>query len=101
MSGGYVSTFNLAFPDWRSTPEKHEYEAPPHYTERGVSKQVSEEDIQAEANRRTGDLTIYRYYIDAVGWIPAIIFMVSITIFVFGISFPSKSYLPPTYLTLS
>jgi ATP-binding cassette subfamily C (CFTR/MRP) protein 1 len=92
-AGGYVSSFNLASPDWEYTPEKHEYEAPPKYTERQVVSQVTEEEIQAEANRRTGDVAIYRYYIGSVGWIPTMIFIVSCSIFIFGISFPCKSSL--------
>lgn len=93
VSGGHVSSFNLARPDRQSAPERHMYEPPPQYIEQQISKHASEEDIQAKVNRRTGDLTTYRYYIDSVGWIPSIIFIVSVTIFVFGILFPSKSYL--------
>jgi ATP-binding cassette subfamily C (CFTR/MRP) protein 1 len=90
-SGGYVSGFDLALADWDYSPEKHVYEAPPRYTERQASStKLTEEDIQAEANRRTGDTAIYLYYIKSVGWIPTIIFVVSIVIFIFGISFPSK-----------
>jgi ATP-binding cassette subfamily C (CFTR/MRP) protein 1 len=92
ISGGFVSGFDLALPDWDYSPEKHGYEAPPRYTERQASStQLTEDDVQAEANRRTGDTAIYLYYIHSVGWIPTIIFMVSIVIFIFGISFPSKS----------
>lgn len=87
-SGGYVSGFDLPEPDWDFTPEKHVYEAPPRYTER-VSERVTEEDIQAETNRRTGDAAIYLYYVRSVGWIPTLIFIVSITIFIFGQSFPT------------
>lgn len=76
-------------------PEKHVYEAPPKYTERVAKDKVTEEDILAEANRRTGDSAIYLFYIRSVGWIPTIIFMVSITIFIFGQLFPSKSPLFP------
>jgi hypothetical protein len=86
-----VSSFDLALPDWDFTSEKHEYEAPPRYTERQVATKVTEEELQAEANRRTGDVAIYRYYVGSVGWIPTLIFIVSITIFIFGISFPCKS----------
>ncbi|KAI8938151.1 hypothetical protein NX059_005817 [Plenodomus lindquistii] len=90
LSGGYVSDFDLPPPDWEFSPEKHVYEAPPKYTERQVSStKLTEDDIQAEANRRTGDMAIYLYYIRSVGWIPTLIFMVSIIIFIFGISFPS------------
>jgi ATP-binding cassette subfamily C (CFTR/MRP) protein 1 len=90
-SGGYVSSFNLAPPDWNFTPEMHEPDAPPKYSERQATSPVTEEELQAEANRRTGDVAIYGYYVGTVGWIPTIIFVISITIFIFGISFPSKS----------
>jgi ATP-binding cassette subfamily C (CFTR/MRP) protein 1 len=89
-SGGYTSGFDLALPDWNITSQKNEYEAPPRYSERQVTKQTTEEDVQAEANRRTGDASIYKYYVGSVGWIPTIIFIVSIIIFIFGVSFPSK-----------
>lgn len=91
-AGGYVSAFDLPLPDWSFTPEKHDYEAPPKYSERQVIKVVTEEDVQAEANRRTGDVAIYRYYIGSVGWIPTLVFVISIVIFIFGISFPSEYY---------
>lgn len=90
VSGGYVSGFDLALPDWDFTPESNVYEAPPRYTERQASNQASDEEIQAEANRRTGDLAIYKYYVGSVGWVPTFSFIVSITIFVFGISFPCE-----------
>ncbi|KAF2634043.1 hypothetical protein P280DRAFT_52852 [Massarina eburnea CBS 473.64] len=88
-SGGYVSSFDLPPPDWDFTPEKHLYEAPPRYTERPIHEKVTEEDIQAETNRRTGDAAIYLYYVRSVGWIPTLIFIVSIIIFIFGQSFPT------------
>lgn len=56
-----MSSFNLPLPDWDFTPEKHLYEAPPKYKERQNSSMVTEDDIQAEANRRTGDTAIYLY----------------------------------------
>ena len=87
--GGYVADFNLPPPDWDFLPEKAYYDAPPRYTERTTPDKVTEDDVQAEANRRTGDVAIYLYYVRAVGWIATIIFIVAITIFIFGISFPS------------
>ncbi|KAL1591926.1 hypothetical protein SLS60_011518 [Paraconiothyrium brasiliense] len=89
-TGGYVANFDLPPPDWDFTPEKHVYEAPPRYSERANKGMVTEEDIQAETNRRTGDVAIYYYYIKSVGWTAALIFMVSVTLFIFGQSFPSK-----------
>jgi ATP-binding cassette subfamily C (CFTR/MRP) protein 1 len=96
-SGGYTSGFDLALPDWNITSQKNEYEAPPRYSERQVAKQTTEEDVQAEANRRTGDASIYKYYVGSVGWIPTIIFIISIIIFIFGVSFPSKSLKSPRF----
>lgn len=93
VSGGYVSSLDLPLPDWDFAPERLIDEAPPRFTESPNSNRTgdSEADIQAEANRRTGDRAIYLYYIKSVGWIPTLIFMVSIVIFIFGMSFPSKS----------
>ncbi len=95
--GGYVADFDLQPPDWDVTPEEAEYQAhnetPPKYSE-PISEKVTEEDVQAEANRRTGDAKIYLYYVHSVGWIPSIIFVVAITIFIFGISFPSAYAVP-------
>jgi hypothetical protein len=89
-SGGYVSSFDLPPPDWDFAPEKHVYEAPPKYTERAAADKVTEEDMQAEANRRTGDASIYLFYVRSVGWTATLIFVVSITIFIFGQLFPSE-----------
>ncbi|KAL5115336.1 hypothetical protein ACEQ8H_006781 [Pleosporales sp. CAS-2024a] len=89
LAGGYVSGFDLAIPDLELSENKNEYEAPPRYTEQHVASQVTEEQLQAKANRRIGDLAIYRYYVGSVGWIPSLIFVVSCSIFIFGISFPS------------
>ena len=97
MSGGYTSSFNLQDPDWQSTPEKHVYESPPRYTEKQSNSDTSTEDSGADANRRTGDMTIYKYYVESVGWLPSMIFVVSITIFVFGMSFPSRLFLNPFF----
>ena len=88
--GGYVASFDLPPPDWDFAPEKHIYESPPKYTEKIDPSNLTEEDIQAEANRRTGDTAIYLFYVQTVGWIPTFVFIVSITIFIFGQSFPSK-----------
>lgn len=88
-NGGYVANFDLPPPDWDFAPEKHLYEAPPKYTERANNAMVTEEDIQAETNRRTGDVAIYYYYLRSVGWTASIIFIVCVTLFIFGQSFPT------------
>lgn len=66
------------------------YEAPPKYSELAPCEKRTEKDVLAEANRRTGDTATYLYYVRSVGWIPTLIFVVSITIFIFGQLFPSK-----------
>ncbi|KAF2707684.1 hypothetical protein K504DRAFT_483031 [Pleomassaria siparia CBS 279.74] len=88
-TGGYVSSFDLPPPDWDFSPQKHLYEDPPKYTEKVTSNKATEEDVQAKANRFTGDSAIYLYYVRTVGWTPTLIFIVSITIFIFGQSFPT------------
>jgi ATP-binding cassette subfamily C (CFTR/MRP) protein 1 len=90
-TGGYVSSFNLPSADWVYKPAidaspsqelTYEYVAPD-------PNKVSD-PLEAEANRRTGDLSIYLYYVNSIGWGPTIIFIVGITAFIFCISFPSK-----------
>ena len=46
------------------------------------------EEIQLEANRRTGDLSVYYYYIKTVGTFAVIVFIVAISSYVFCYSFP-------------
>ena len=91
-TGGYISSFNLS----QSEPDKPQEQDEPTsaitYSKSFSESKVTEEGLQAEASRRTGDAAIYLYYINAVGWVPTVIFIVSITIFIFGISFPSKFF---------
>ncbi|OOQ90525.1 putative ABC multidrug transporter [Penicillium brasilianum] len=87
-TGGYVSSFDLGAPDWDYKPKR--YSASPSYsTVDSVEKE--KEAIIPEPKKRDmgGDLSIYTYYVDAIGWFPALVFMVSMAIFVFSISFPS------------
>jgi ATP-binding cassette, subfamily C (CFTR/MRP), member 1 len=96
--GGYVSSFNLLPPEWnflahnpnKSEPSK-EVVAPP------TKAQVTEDDI----GRRTGDVSIYLYYVNAVGWVPTLIFVFAICGFIFSMSFPSKQLLPKYALVLT
>ncbi len=44
-----------------------------------------------DSGREIGDVSVYLYYVKAVGWIPTVIFVVAISAFVFCMSFPSKS----------
>lgn len=87
-TGGYVASFGMGAPDWDYKPKR--FSASPSYsTINSIEKE--KEDLAPEPVERDmgGDLSIYAYYINAIGWIPAIIFMVSMAGFVFCISFPS------------
>jgi len=42
--------------------------------------------------RRTGDLTIYKYYIDTIGWTTWMIFVFICMAFVFALIFPRTSF---------
>lgn len=46
-------------------------------------------DEEDGANRRTGDIAIYKYYIGSVGWIPSLIFVLAICAYIFCQSFPT------------
>lgn len=47
-------------------------------------------DDLSGTGRQTGDVQTYMYYVRSVGWVAALIFILSITGFVFSITFPSK-----------
>lgn len=86
-AGGYVASFTLPPPDWdyeldMAPATKYVYSPPATATQ-------ATEAIAAEASRRTGDVSIYLYYVGSVGWITTIIFAVAMTGFTFCISFPS------------
>ncbi|SPJ75456.1 related to multidrug resistance protein [Fusarium torulosum] len=44
---------------------------------------------EVSANRRTGDVAIYMYYIRAIGWIPTMVFVLAICAYIFCQSFPT------------
>jgi hypothetical protein len=87
--GGYISSFNLSSPEWTYNPG---------YAEPPTSKQslalpasiVPTQTTTDDATRRTGDVSVYLYYINAVGWLPSLVFVLAISSFVFCISFPGK-----------
>ena len=93
-SGGYVSDFDLPAPDWSFEPRGMKLDqlfSPP--TEpvvvsepSKIAKGLSESEL--DANRRTGDLSVYGYYINTVGRFAAISFVAAICGYVFCMSFP-------------
>lgn len=93
-TGGYVSSFNLPHPDWNHSVDDRVYQRSGLSTSSPTDERViqTDDDLEAEANRATGDFTIYRYYFSSVGWISIVIFGICISAFVFCISFPSEHF---------
>jgi ABC-type multidrug transport system fused ATPase/permease subunit len=87
-TGGYVSSFGLSSPDWEYKPKRFS-NSPSHASVDTVQKEKEIIVEEPEHHDSGGDLGIYTYYINAIGWIPAIVFMVAMAGFVFCISFPS------------
>lgn len=85
-AGGYVSSFGLGSPEWKSKIDKPSVTDPARPKTLEPSKT---EAIKEDPRRQSGDLSIYLYYIRSIGWLPTVIFLVAISGFVFCISFPS------------
>ena len=102
-AGGYVSNFNLPPPDWAYIPlhgslTDQKTLADSVRPGADMTKLVDlEED---DASRRMGDLSIYLYYVQSIGWTPTIIFIAAITVYIFCVSFPSKSSIPLIYTAI-
>ncbi|KAJ5490192.1 ABC transporter integral membrane type 1 [Penicillium expansum] len=88
-TGGYVASFGLGLPDWEQNPKRfsdsHSYSSSMDTIQKEKETLIEE----PENHDSGGDLGIYTYYINAIGWVPAIVFMVAMAGFVFCISFPS------------
>ncbi|KAJ5794165.1 hypothetical protein N7457_000764 [Penicillium paradoxum] len=87
-TGGYVSSFGLGLPDWHYKPKRFS-DSPSYSSVDTVQKEKEIVVDEPENYNGGGDLGIYAYYVNAIGWLPAIIFMVAMAGFVFCISFPS------------
>lgn len=87
-TGGYVSSFGLTAPDWDYKPKRFS-ESPSYSTIDSIDKEKELLDSEPQQRDTGGDLGIYTYYINAIGWIPAMVFVVAMAGFVFCISFPS------------
>ncbi|KAJ5893959.1 hypothetical protein N7495_005650 [Penicillium taxi] len=96
-TGGYVSSFGLGPTEWDFKPPKRLSDSASYSTlvESIYNEKLSEdsEPAQPEAEPepmiKGGDMSIYKYYLDAIGWLPGFVFMSSMAAFVFCISFPS------------
>ncbi|CAI7576605.1 unnamed protein product [Penicillium manginii] len=87
-TGGYVASFGLGTPDWDYKPKR--FSASPSYsTIDSVEKEKEDPEPEPIQRDMGGDLSIYTYYIQAIGWLPALIFGISMAGFVFCLSFPS------------
>lgn len=96
IGSGHVSSLDLAQADWRfrekgtSKLDQLLQNAPQDSvpTLAPTKEAVEDADSEFEANKRTGDLSIYAYYAKSVGWVSVLTFMVAISAYVFCISFP-------------
>ena len=87
-AGGYVSNFSLGPPELDCKPLK------PLIPEAFPSQLCSpekQEESEKETYSSEGDITIYLYYIRSIGWFSTLVFVVAISAFAFGLSFPSTS----------
>jgi ATP-binding cassette, subfamily C (CFTR/MRP), member 1 len=89
-SGGYVSTFTLTPPSWDYVPEDMSDLDLTSYSSNAPQQGMTEDSLEEDAARRTGDVAVYLYYIRSVGWVAAWIFIISVTIFTFCNSFPRE-----------
>ena len=54
-----------------------------------IKSVASDEEVEDDASRRTGDIAIYLYYVRSIGWVPTMIFVAAISAYVFCMSFPT------------
>ena len=91
-SGGYVSSLDLLPADWKYKSNETAFDrliAPnARNTYIAPKKEESDEAIELEANKRTGDISIYAYYAGSVGWFAVVTFIVAISGYVFCYTFP-------------
>lgn len=87
-TGGYVSSFGLGSADWDYKPKRFS-DSPSYSTIDSIEKEKEFIDLEPVKRDTGGDLSIYTYYVNAIGWFPAIIFIVAMAGFTFCISFPS------------
>lgn len=93
-TGGYVSSFGLISPDWEYSSRRYSgstrYSTGVDSIKKEKETYVEETSVQEPENHDAGgDLGIYTYYVSAIGWFPAVFFVVAMAGFVFCISFPS------------
>ena len=87
---GYVSRLTLSPPSWDYVPEYSNDLDLTSYSSNVPQQGMTEDSLEEDAARRTGDVAVYLYYVRSVGWVATWIFIISITIFTFCNSFPRK-----------
>lgn len=55
-----------------------------------VENLLPKHEVPTDSARQTGDSAVYKYYIESAGWVAVIGFVVSMAVFAFCDSFPSK-----------
>jgi ATP-binding cassette subfamily C (CFTR/MRP) protein 1 len=98
MREGYITGLLLPKPDWRYMTEEEETKSEETASSSSLNGIVAateateEKDSKMiEANRSTGDLTVYKFYIDSIGALYLTVFLFFICAFVFSTSFPGKT----------
>ena len=87
-TGGYVSSFGLGAPEWDYKPKRFS-DSLSYSTIDSIEKEKEVVIPEPEHHDTGGDLSIYSYYLNSIGWLPAFVFMVAMAGFVVCISFPS------------
>ncbi|KAL3480238.1 P-loop containing nucleoside triphosphate hydrolase protein [Aspergillus californicus] len=85
-AGGYISGLSLHRP---ATSSKIGTLHKPELPNLQVDTVKATKDTETENYRGNGDISVYLYYVRAIGWLSTIFFVVSISAFIFTISFPS------------
>ena len=86
-AGGYISSFNLPPPDWNYLAAYSKF-SEVEKEKLNPSVEIIPGETADDASRRNGDISVYLYYIRAVGWMATLIFVLAISAFIFCISFP-------------
>ena len=92
-NGGFVSGLGLQPAEWgydgsMASPMDALVSSTAKYAPTTTSAKQTEPSTELDANRRTGDLSIYAYYAASVGWFAVATFVVAMSGYVFCISFP-------------
>ncbi len=92
-SGGFISSLDLPPAEWGYDGTKVAAMDQLVSTQAKLASTMSppkkvQPSSNLDANRRTGDISIYAYYASSVGWFAVTSFMVAMSAYVFCISFP-------------